>query len=313
MVTVPGAAGGNPLERSSSSDGFRAARERPSSYAVGLPSLRFIGAALRRNVWVWCGIAAAGLLIGLGLSVIFPPAQQAATTVLISHNPYERPGDAILTDMAMAESWPVAQRAMSELKLRENVSSFLAAYTVTPLTDRMLLITVGAPTIAQAQARANAVASAFLEFRAQQQPSVLANLNQRVAAAVRQVSLVSAEIASVQQQRVTPAHQARLDHLTVLGRRAQSLLAGERGAVVAFQLDTASEVEDSQVVDKASAVTHTHRTLSPAMTAAILYGATGLIPGLALGAAFVIVRALVSDRLRATDRRAPAQGGARRD
>lgn len=311
-MTVPGRAGSSPSERSSSYDGFTAAADRPSNYAAGLPSLRFIGAALRRSLWVWCGIAAAGLLIGLALSVISPPAQQAATTVLLSHNPYERPSDAILTDMAMAESRPVAQQAMAELKLRENLSSFLAAYTITPLTDRMVLITVGAPTVAEAQARANAVASAFLEFRARalrsQQPSMLTTLNQRVAAAVRQVNVVTAQIAEVSKQRVTPAQEARLDHLKLMGRRAQSLLAGERQSVVAFQLGTASQVEDSRVVDKASPVTHTHRTLSPRITAAILYGATGLIPGLAFGAGFVIVRALVSERLRRRDDIARALG-----
>lgn len=304
-MTEPGRAGGSPLERSPSHDGFTAAGDRPSNYWVGLPSLRFIGGALRRSMWVWCGIAAAGLLIGLALSVISPPAQQAATTVLLSHNPFERPSDAILTDMAMAESRPVAQQAMAKLKLRENLSSFLAAYTVTPLTDRMVLITVGAPTVAEAQARANAVASAFLEFRARairaQQPSMLTTLNRRVAAAVRQVSVVSAQIASVSKQRVGPTQEARLDHLKLMGRRAQSLLSGERQAVVAFQLGTASQVEDSQVVDEAAAVTHTHRTLSPRITAAILYGATGLIPGLAFGAGFVIVLALVSNRLRRRD------------
>jgi capsular polysaccharide biosynthesis protein len=311
-VTVPDRAGGSPSERSWSYGGSTSAGDRPSNYSVGLPSLRFIGAALRRSLWVWCGIAAAGLLIGLALSVIAPPAQQAATTVLLSHNPYERPSDAILTDMAMAESRPVAQQAMAELKLRENLSSFLAAYTVTPLTDRMVLITVGAPTVTEAQARANAVASAFLEVRARalrsQQPSMVTTLNQRVAAALRQVYAVSAQIDRVSKQRVTSAQEARLDHLKLLGHRAQSLLSGERQALVAFQLGTASQAEDSRVIDKAAAVTHTHRTLSPRITAAILYAATGLIPGLAFGAGFVIVRALVSERLRRRDDIAGALG-----
>lgn len=311
-MTVPGQAGGNPPERSSSHDSLTAAGDRPSNYSVGLPSLRFIGAALRRSMWVWCGVAAAGLLIGLALSVIVPPAQQAATTVLLAHNPYERPSDAILTDVAIAESRPVAQQAMAKLKLRQDLSSFLAAYTVTPLTDRMILITVGAPTVAEAQARANAVASAFLAFRAQalraQEPSMLASLNQRVAAALRQVNTLSAQITNVQKQRVTVAQQDRLQHLKLMGRRAQSLLAGERQDAIAFQLGVASEVADSQVVDRAAAVTHTHRRLGPQLTAAILYAATGLIPGLALGIGFVIVRALVSDRLRRRDDVARALG-----
>jgi capsular polysaccharide biosynthesis protein len=311
-VTVPGRAGGNPPGRSSFYDGSTSAGDRPSNYAAGLPSLRFLGAALRRSLWVWCGIAAAGLLTGLALSVVFPPAQQAATTVLLAHSPYERPADSILTDAAMAESRPVAQQAMAKLKLRQNLGSFIAAYTVTPLTDRMLLITVGAPTVAEAQARANAVASAFLAFRAQalraQEPSMLATINRRVAAAVRQVNSLGAQTQAVMKQRATIAQQKRLEHLKLLSRRAQSLLAGERQQATAFQLAITSEVADSQVIDRAAAVTHTHRTLGPQLRAAILYAGTGLIPGLALGIGFVIVRALVSDRLRRRDDVARALG-----
>ena len=148
---------------------------------AGLPTLRFFRHALRRGAWQWCLIAAAGLLIGLSLSVVLPPADQAATSILLSHDPSEQPANAILTDVAMARSRPVAVRAMRELGLRESVSSFIAAYSVMPVTDRIILITMGAPSASAAMTRANAVADAFLAVRAQtiraQAPGVLAVLN----------------------------------------------------------------------------------------------------------------------------------------
>jgi hypothetical protein len=75
-----------------------------------------------------------------------------------------------------------------------------------------------------------------------------------------------------------------------------------------FQVTTASEIEGSGVLDPAAPITHTHKLLSPGLTTPLLYAGTGLIPGLVLGMAFVVVRELVSDRLRRRDDVAHALG-----
>jgi capsular polysaccharide biosynthesis protein len=313
MVTVPGGTGDPVPGRSWPDEDAPAAGEGPGRFSsVGLPAIPFIGAALRRGAWLWCATAAAGLLIGLALSVVLPPADQAATSVLLTHNPDEGAADAILTDVAMARSQTVAERAMRRLGLRQSVSSFLAAYTVTPSTDRMLLISAGAPTVREAEAWAKAVAASFLQFRAEQvraqEPGVLAVLNGRITAAWQKAESLAAQVARMPAHPVSRTAKATLKRLTARSRQADKDLAGLQAAAISYQVNTASEVADSGVVDPAAAITHTHRSLSPGLLNAILYAATGLIPGLALGAGFVIVAALLSDRLYRRDDVARALG-----
>ena len=315
MVRVPGGTGGDVLERSWADDDSIAGDERAADYATNLPTLRFIGAALRRNTWLWCATAVAGFLIGLGFSVALPPADQASTSVLITHNIDDQPLAGIQTDVALAQSRTVAERAVRQVGLPQSgqsVSSFLAAYTVTWTTDRVLVITVGAPSSSEAIARANAVATAFLQFRAQQlraqEQLVLAALSQRIKQARRQVGLLAGQVAKTSAQPASSAQRARLKRLEVQLRRANGTLYGLQLAASDFQVTTASEIEGSGVLDPAAPITHAHKLLSSGLTTALLYAGTGLIPGLVLGMAFVVVRELVSDRLRRRDDVAHALG-----
>jgi len=78
---------------------------------TGLVSLRFIGAALRRRAWVWCAAALAGMMIGLGLLAVVPPAYQASASVLLTEDPTDDPTNAIQTDLILAQTRAVAQGA----------------------------------------------------------------------------------------------------------------------------------------------------------------------------------------------------------
>ncbi len=131
-------------------------------YSTGLPGLRLIRPALRRSVWLWVITAAIGLVIGAGLYVKHT-SYQASTTVVLVPNPVEMPTDAILTDIALAQSQTVAGLALRELGLRQSAGSFVGSYKVVPLTDRVIQITLTAPSSSQAVARAQAVANAFLQ------------------------------------------------------------------------------------------------------------------------------------------------------
>lgn len=313
MVTVRHGAGAERPERQWAGDSGMAADEGEAGLSLaGLPTLHFLRMALRRGRWQWGLIALAGLLIGLTLSVVLPSADQAATSVLLAHDPAEQPADAINTDVAMARSWPVAERAIHQLGLRQSVSSFVAAYSVTSVTDRMILITMGAPTIDAAVARANAVARAFLQVRAQELraelPSVLAVLNGRISVAWQKADLLATETTKISRHAVSRSQRARLKRLKSSTRRADNVLSGLQLAASAYQVATVTEIADSQVVDPAAAITHTHGSISPSARTAALYAGTGLIPGLALGMGFVIVRALLSRRLSRRDDVADALG-----
>ena len=252
------------------------------------------------------------MVTGLGLSVALPPAVQASTTILLTHNPDDQPQAAILTDLTLAQSRAVAQRAVHDLGLKQSVSSFLAAYTVSELTDRVLMITVGAPSGTAAVVRARAVASAFLAYRAQQlqaqQRLVLDAFGPLIARAQARVDSLAGQVVTALAQPRSAARHARLKHLEAQGRSANRVLGTLQLGAIDYQVTTATEVGGSAVLDPPAPIAHVHRFLSAGLLIAILYAGMGLIAGLAVGLGLVVVRALVSDRLRRRDDVAHALG-----
>ena len=220
-----------------------AAEDPPAAdLAAGLASLRVISAALRRRAWLWCATAVAGLLIGLGLCLVLPPAYQASTSILLTPNPGEQAGEAMPNDVALLQSRTVAELAMHKLGLRQSVDSFLAAYTVTPVTDRVLVLTVSAPSSNEAVRRANALATEFLQFRAEQlqaqQQLVLTALNQQITQAQQQVASLASQITNVSAQAASPAQQAKLNDLQAQRGQANSALTGLEQATSEYQVTT---------------------------------------------------------------------------
>ena len=125
--------------------------------ATGLTSLGFIRAALRRSARLWCATAVIGLLAGFGVLKALPPAYQASTSVLLANNPFELASDAALNDQAIAQSRTVAGAALRKLGLQQSAASFVGDYTVTIVTNQVLLITVKATSSDQAVREANAL------------------------------------------------------------------------------------------------------------------------------------------------------------
>ncbi len=292
-------------------DDFAPEEDQPAAdYASGLASVGFIGAAVRRSWALLCAAAVLGLVLGFGFDVMSPPAYQASTTVLLTHGPNDNPVDAMQTDTALAESQSVAQRVVQQLHLSDSVSTFRAAVTVTPITDRVLLMTVSAPSSAQAVARAKALAAQFLQFRAAQlqtqQQLLVAGLQQQISLARQHIASLTTQIGALSAQPVSAARQAESSKLTTQRTDAitalsilQQTTAGQQASGLTTMM---TEVKGSQVLDAAAPI---HRS---ALKYAVIYTAMGLFAGLVLGLAFVVIRALVSDRLRRRDDVADALG-----
>jgi capsular polysaccharide biosynthesis protein len=306
-VTALQSASRDVLERARAYDSVTAAKDPlTGDLAAGLVSLRFIGAALRRRAWLWCAIAVAGLLIGLGIYMAFPPAYQASTTMLLTQIPSGnsspvtalKPPDAMQSDAVMLQSRTVAERAMHELGLQQSVDSFRAAETVTPVTARILTLTVSAPSSDEAVRRANALATEFLRFRAEQlhteQNLWFAALNPHISQAWQRVAGLASQIANTSAQPKSPA----FNELQAQSRQANNMLAGLQQTILSYQATTTSAIEGSEVLDPAAPIPRTPRALNAGVRLPIRYAVTGLIPGLALGLGLVIVLELASDRLR---------------
>jgi capsular polysaccharide biosynthesis protein len=292
-------------------DGRAATADRAGAEVTGgLISLAFIGAALRRGAWLWCSFGLLGLLIGSGLYAKYPPAYQASTAVLIQDGINVDPAAAIQTDATLAASRTVATEVVRQLGLQQSVGSFRAAYTATIVTNQVLLITVGAPSGPEALRRTTAVATAFLQFHARyaqiQQQQLAIQLNQQVSQAQQRVSSITKELDRVSAEPSSPAVQARIASLNDQRQTASSALSQveqySTDTLAAAQTNTNSIAKGSRVLDDASLIQHSR------LKAIALYMAGGLVGGLVIGMAIVIIMALVSDRLRRRDDVADAIG-----
>lgn len=274
-----------------------------SDPATGLVSLAFIGAALRRGTKIWLTLAVIGFLVGCGLYLAFPTPHKATASVLLVDDPNQDPNIEVQTDIALAESAPVAAGVVHQLGLRQTPSSFLGTYSVTLVTDQVLLITASGSSSDQAMQRASAVASQFLKFRAQYAQTLLqqtqAQLNLQNSQAQQRVDSINSQIKQLQSQSSGSDQQARLNRLRAQQDAAVNALQQVQqyvaNTLASAQTVTQKMVRGSEVLNSA---TPAKRSV---VKNGLLYAGGGLAAGLALGMVIVIVGAVTSDRLRRRD------------
>jgi capsular polysaccharide biosynthesis protein len=282
------------------------AEDQPADFNAGLTSMGFIRAALRRRRRFWVGMAVLGLLITAGLYLKTPPTYQASTALFLTVGPESAAGNAIANDQALAQSRAVSALALRKLALQEDPGSFVSSITATALSDRVLQITVSAPSPSDAVTRANAVTAAYLQYRATlletQQRSLFASLDQQVSQAKQQLTSLDKQIHQLAAQPVSPAQQSRLRTLRAERSQAAAALAALVQAVNSDKAGsrqlTTSEVAGSKVLNAAAPVPQSHHTRLKHL---IIFAVAGLIPGLALGIGTVVIGAIISDRLRRRD------------
>jgi capsular polysaccharide biosynthesis protein len=267
-----------------------------------LVTLSFLGGALKRRTRTWVALAVIGLIVGIGLYKVMPPAYQSTATILLKDGPNEDPEVQISSDAALAQSNGVAEDVIHQLGLNQSVASFLTSYSVTQVANEVLSITASAPTSAGAAARANAVAAAFLKIRAQyaqiQEQQTEAGLNQQVTQVENELTAANKQV----QEATTanpPASQATISNLENEQKTLQNTVGAAQsdvlGTIVTDRSLTQTMIQGTQVIDaglpgKRSVV-----------KAGGIYIGGGLLGGLVLGLAIVVIGALLSNRLRARD------------
>jgi capsular polysaccharide biosynthesis protein len=265
--------------------------ERSASFPPdALVNFRFVRDAIRRHVRIWLIVAIIGLLGGLASTVVLPAQSSSVTRLLITHRDGEDPINAMETDVSLATTHTVAQRVIDLLKLPVSQDELLKQYTVVAPTDRLLEITAKAKTSDESTKLATVIAQVFLIYRKEQVSLEAAPLSHDLTSA--QSSL------SVAEQAVRAAGDDPLaDPLKNPNSPAgvQLVAARERFSYVRQQL-LDQQVQDarmnsSRVLDVAAPL---HISAKKTI---VISAATGMIAGLFLGLGFVIVRALISDRL----------------
>jgi capsular polysaccharide biosynthesis protein len=271
--------------------------------ATGLVSLGFLGAALKRTARFWGTLAVVGLIVGAGYAVMRPPAHTATVSILLVDDPNEVPASEAQTDVILAESLPVATAVVKQLGLPQTPVSFAATYSVVSPTPQILMITAKGATSPQAVQMAAALATQFLNFRAQfelgQQQEAVTQLNQQVTAAQQKLDSLNDQINQATAQPSTPAQQANLSSLhkqqTAATTNLNQVQQYVSTTLAQDQTTTQAMVHGSQVLNAATAAKR-----SSAKTL-LTYAVIGLIGGLAVGMVVVIIGAITSERLRRRD------------
>ncbi len=253
-----------------------------------LVTFRFLRDALRRHMRIWLVLAAVGLLAGLGSTFVLPQPHVSSTRLLLTHKDGEDPAKAMATDVNLATTHSVAQRVIELLKLPETPDDLIKRYTATPLTDRLLEVKVQAPTSDEATKQATVVAQVYLIFRKEQIALQDGPLRRDLTAAETALTVAEAAVraAGDNPDELKRPNSAEALRLGVARDRVQYV----RQQMLDQEVQ-ASRMNSSRILDVASPV-----PASAKRTLAINAG-TGLIAGLFLGIVFVIVRALISDRL----------------
>lgn len=323
MVALTADAADELRERLWAYEDFGASAEHPSVDVTGaFASLGFLRAALKRRRRVWLATGLLGFVIGCGVYVAYPPAYSASTTLLLTNAVGTDPTTAILTNQALVESEPVAAAVVKQLGLSQSPGSLLAAYSVVATTDEVLQINVKAPSSARAVQEARAIASQFLKLRAQllrtQEQQQEAALNLRLAQEQQKLSSIATQITQLggtvpssssgsnpaQQGSGTPGTQVgKLEAKYATESNKLSTLSQQvTGTIAEAQVNVINQVDGSQVLNPAAPGKHSKLKY-------IGYDlVTGLFAGLVLGMGFVLVHALISDRLRRRDDIALALG-----
>lgn len=281
-------------------DGFSATDEEPLiDPLAGLASLGFLRAALRRRWKLWLSLTLIGFLMGCGLFVGMPAPYQAATTVLLIDGPNENAQYQIFNDEALAGSTAVASAVIKQLGLQESPAALLGSISVTAPSSSALTITASAPSSAQALRLATTTANAFLRIRSrsaqveeqeleQELNGQLTQAQQHSEAANAKVNAAPSNISADKLADLKANQQTATAALTQLQTDIPSSILDDRSA-------TKAEQQNSQVIDAAAPLKHTH-------IKTVLYEVGGgFFGGLVLGVGIVVISAIISDRLRRRD------------
>ncbi len=255
---------------------------------------------------LWCSFAVAGMFLGLAIFVLVPPPYQASTSLFLTGDPSQAPADSMQTDVALAQTRAVANRVVHDLGLSESGTKFLSTYLVVATTDRIMTITVSAPTSSEAVRGAAALATEFLSFRANQleldQRLVIQSLKQQIYQAKQQLAQDNLVLTRYLALPAATQQKTQLRDLHSTVARDSTVLIGLQDTVTNYPATTAQEIKGSQVINSATALTRSRIRLP------LQFVVAGLLAGLTVGLGIVVVGALVSDRLRRRDDVARALG-----
>ncbi|MFI5620333.1 Wzz/FepE/Etk N-terminal domain-containing protein [Streptomyces sp. NPDC051567] len=263
--------------------------------AAPLIDLQALVVAVRRRRRLWCSMALVGLLVGAAVAVLRPPPPTAVTTVLVAHQADQPndPGTLIRTDVGLLHTTRIAGKALESLGSPDTPEDFMRDYGGIGLSNNLLRITVTGDSDAQAVARAEALAEAFvadhvrrIREAADAEATTLLDQRDRMQGELAQVDQAIADAspqsgpkASATMESLFARRAELTSRITDFGRRAAEAGIGAPRLIAG-----------TQIVDAPRAVRHS------LPKTAVTNAAIGLVLGLVLGLAVAAVGVVVADR-----------------
>ncbi len=259
-----------------------------------LVSLHQLMSALRRRRRLWLALALIGLVIGAGYHGVVPVKYSAGTTLYLAHPAGTDSTVVAQNDLAMLDTAAVGRQAIALLGPAGKGLTPTKLLGKTPgvvTSGNVLTVTISGPTPVAAVRRSNAVAQAYLAFRAN---LYTAQNTDFVTASNKQISKLQAEVATLDGRIAaspTPS-SPQVSNLESERAAATTQISALQQSIVQGDLNTLSVVKGSRVITPATAATGSQKK------AILLDGLTGLGAGLAVGLGIVVVAVALSDRLR---------------
>lgn len=256
-------------------------------------SLRFLRSALRRRRWVWLGLAVVGLVGGAVYHLVVPISYSATTTLFVADTPGANQTAASANDLAMLNSPSVGRRAAALLgEPGLSPAKLLGKAPGTAVSDNVIDVTIDGSSPQQAARRANAVAAAYLAFRAE---AYQEQSNSVVQATEIQISQLQSTIQSLTAQIAAAGTNGQGPNgagLVAQRAAATAQLISLQQSVQTNKFDAITVAKGSRVITAATAGSTSRKKVL------LLDGLMGLAVGLGLGLVIVVLEAVLSDRLR---------------
>jgi len=258
-------------------------------------SLHILRAELWRRRRFWIATAVAGLMIGALFHLAVPRKYSAQSTLYLVQPTGANPAQVMASDMSLLGTRAVAQHAISTAHLRVSTNGLLASYRASGSGGTILTITTSATSSHAAVAWNNAVAGAFLGYRAAQfrlQTQVLVEgLRGQIGTLQRDVAQLGVSINALAGVPGTAA----ADQVTNLATERTAditQIAQLEAEIQQDQLDAISVAGGSRILDPAAV----HQVSAVKVVAADAL--TGLVGGLGAGILVILVASVLSDRPR---------------
>ena len=271
--------------------------------------VRTLWQALRRSWRTLVVCLLVGILGGVALSAVTTKQYQASSSVLLRRagETGNTPEGDMATEVAIANSVPVASRVQLALGIDEPIEVFLKRYAATAQTDDVLVFLSTAKTPDEAVSVANTLSQEFLAYRQEQDSEdvevLRRSLAERVAQLEAQVADYDVQIAELEQS--TPDAPIATDAEARLAEARQAVvqeLGAVRGTIATAELQATIAGEGSKVLEPASPPS------APTAPNVRFNLILGVLAGFAVGIGIVVVRELTSGKLRTRHDIAAAAG-----